>query len=156
LDIETLLNFLALISIPIGVFYHIMTLNNTRKSQELAQKAREAQVFLQFSNRMADDQFLQGLTDLSEGKAPQMRENVNIQKIYMSFEDLGGLVRGGYLGIPIIAYTTTGPVKLAWESIAPRIDEIREKTQNPRMWSELEYLYNELMKFHKEHPELAG
>jgi len=60
MDVETLINLLALISIPIGVFYHIMTLNNTGKNQELTIKAqnhaletRQAQLFMNIYNQSA-------------------------------------------------------------------------------------------------------
>ena len=73
---------------------------------------------------------------------------------YMMMEDLGGLVRGGYLGIQILAYTTMGPILTGWEKTAPYIDDWREYIQNPRLWTELEYLYKEIKKYIKEHPEL--
>ena len=115
---------------------------------------------------MADDRFIDGLQDLREldwarwrehAKDSEMRERWrNVMYILMSFEDLGGFVRGGYLSIPIIAYTTTGPIRLAWEAIAPIIEDWREATHNPRNFSELEYLYKEIMRYHREHPELTA
>jgi len=154
--LQTLLTIVTLISVPVGVFYYITTLKN-------AQKSRDAQVFLQFSNRMADNRFLDGLLDMRELDITRWREYHknsemyerwrNIRFILMSFEDLGGFVRGGYLSLPIIASTTTGPIMLAWELIAPVIEDLREGTNNPRIWSELEYLYNEVVRYHKEHPE---
>ena len=61
-DIQTVLTYLTLISVPVGVFYHIMTLNNTRKNQELTLKAqqqqletRQAQIFMQLYNKWGDD-----------------------------------------------------------------------------------------------------
>ena len=40
IDIQTILTYLSLVSIPIGVFYHIMTLRNQSRT-------RQAQLFMQ-------------------------------------------------------------------------------------------------------------
>jgi len=48
IDIQTVLTYLTLISVPVGVFYHIMTLNNTRKNQEMQLETRQTQIFLNF------------------------------------------------------------------------------------------------------------
>jgi len=39
-NLQTVLTYLTLISIPVGVIYHIMTLRNTRKTRELTLRAR--------------------------------------------------------------------------------------------------------------------
>ena len=156
------LQFVQTAGILVGIAYYITTLR-------LAQKAREAQVFLQFSNRMADNRFLEGLRNLPEidsstlvdfilqevtKDSPIRDQWINIWYIIRSLEDLGGIVRGGFLGMSVIAYTTSGVIKMTWEKIAPHIDELREESNNIRWGSEIEYLYDELMKYHEEHPEL--
>ena len=47
-----------------------------------------------------------------------------------------------------------GTVKTSWETQAPYILEFREKINSPRGWIEWEYLYNALMKYAEENPEL--
>ncbi len=156
------LQFVQTAGILVGIIYYITTLR-------LAQKAREAQIFLQFSNRMADNRFLEGLQNLREidsstlvdillqditKDSPIRDQWINIWYIIRSLEDLGGIVRGGFLGISVIAYTVSGLIKLTWEKLAPHIDELREESNNIRWGSELEYLYDELMKYIDEHPEL--
>ncbi len=156
------LQFVQTAGILVGIAYYITTLR-------LAQKAREAQVFLQFSNRIADDRFLVGFRNLlvidsstlvdfilkEVTKDSPIRDQwINIWYIIRSLEDLGGIVRGGFLGMSVIAYTTSGVIKMTWEKIAPHIDEFREESNNIRWGSEIEYLYDELMKYHEEHPEL--
>jgi hypothetical protein len=42
IDLQTVLTYLTLISVPVGVFYHIMTLRNTRKNQQLILETRRA------------------------------------------------------------------------------------------------------------------
>jgi hypothetical protein len=46
ITIQIMLTYLTLISVPVGVLYHIMTLRNTRKTQQLALETRQAQLFM--------------------------------------------------------------------------------------------------------------
>ncbi len=102
------LQFVQTAGILVGIIYYITTLR-------LAQKAREAQVFLQFSNRIADDRFLVGFRNLlvidsstlvdfilrEVTKDSPIRDQwINIWYIIRSLEDLGGIVRGGFLASP--------------------------------------------------------
>ncbi len=57
IDLQTVLTYLTLISVPIGVFYHIMTLNNTRKNQKMQLETRQAQLFMQIYHGMSSPEF---------------------------------------------------------------------------------------------------
>jgi hypothetical protein len=54
INIQALLTYLTLISIPVGVTFHIMTLNNTRKNQQQQLETRQAQLFMQMYNKLDD------------------------------------------------------------------------------------------------------
>jgi len=54
----------------------------------------------------------------------------------------------------LIALLITGMTRQYWENWIPIIDEARLRFSFPRMMSEAERLYNELMKYLDEHPEL--
>ena len=58
ISLQTLLTYLTLISVPVGVFYHILTLRNSQKTRELSLRAqeqaletRQAQLFIQICNQ---------------------------------------------------------------------------------------------------------
>ncbi|UCE38751.1 MAG: hypothetical protein JSW00_05850 [Thermoplasmata archaeon] len=70
-------------------------------------------------------------------------------------EGLGVLVRENLLDIKFIALLIGGGVKRHWEKIAPYVYELREKGKAPRVFTEFEYLYDEVMKYAEEHPELG-
>ena len=77
-------------------------------------------------------------------------------KIAMFFEGVGVLVREGHINIRLFALLMTGMTRSWWERIyKPCLEEGRMKRNFPRWMSESEYLYKEMMKYHKEHPELA-
>jgi hypothetical protein len=48
----------------------------------------------------------------------------------------------------------TGPLTRFHEMFGPIADEVRVRYNRPRVGIETEYLYNELMKYLDEHPEL--
>ena len=69
-------------------------------------------------------------------------------------EGVGVLVREELLDIRFVALLLSGHVQMFWEKNLPIIDEWRQFWNNPRVWSETEYLYNALMKYMEEHTEL--
>ena len=56
IDLQTILTYLTLISIPIGVLYHIMTLRNTSKNQQLQLESRQIQLYMQLLDRFASEE----------------------------------------------------------------------------------------------------
>ncbi len=161
-DLEQLLTYLTLISVPIGVFYHILTLNNTRKNQHMQLETRQAQLFMQILNQfnqptMVESKiFYAGLEINSLEDYMKLWEDHETNKLIRPWgqlaEGIGVLVRENYLDIKVIAGLMGGNVKTSWERQAPYVLEMREK-YNTRVWIEWEYLYNALMKYAEEHPE---
>ena len=145
---QMVLSTLQTVGLLVGIFYYIMTLQN-------AQKSRDAQIFLQFSNRMGSERWQRGIRlffdDLKFTNFNEMssfRENkpeqwLDIRFVLGALEDFGGLVRGGYIKVDIIAITTFTPIIAVWEVLQPTIEEWR--IHYPRMWSEIEYLYDQLI-----------
>jgi hypothetical protein len=71
------------------------------------------------------------------------------------YEGVGVLVKEGYVDIRLVALLMTAMIRGWWERIYKSwIEEGREKIKTKRWMSEAEYLYNELMKYINEHPEL--
>ena len=70
------------------------------------------------------------------------------------FEGLGILVKEGLLDIRVISLFMTGNINGFWGKVKPFIDEIRELMGTQRVFVETEYLYDELLKYYNEHPEL--
>ena len=79
IDLQTVLTYLTLISVPVGVFYHIMTLRNTQKTRELSLKAQEQAL----ETRQA-----QLLMDLYEAyRNPTFKKQFDHVLFRMDFED---------------------------------------------------------------------
>jgi len=156
---QMVLSTLQTAGLLVGIFYYIMTLRN-------AQKSRDAQIFLQFSNKTGTKNWHNGINHIRQLKFSSLeelrkyRENnpdewFDIRYVFGVIEDFGGLVRGGYLNINIIAITSSTNIIRAWEMLQPIIDEMRRVVGDPRTWSEMEYLYNQVILFNKKrYPKL--
>ena len=168
--LQTLLTYLTLISVPVGVLYHIMTLRNTRKNQQLTLETRQAQIFMNiYNNSFNNPQFweyfqtirLLQWKDLDEYQAvfdyinPETRDNrLAISMILGFYEGVGVLVKENLLDIRMVALLMTGQTKDFREKIESIVEEARKYYNYPRFVSETEYLYDELMKYIEEHPEI--
>ena len=53
IDLQTILTYLSLISIPTGVIYYILTLRNNQRNQDFANETRKAQLYMQISDKMS-------------------------------------------------------------------------------------------------------
>jgi hypothetical protein len=78
----------------------------------------------------------------------------SIYHVISYYEGVGVLVREGLLDIRLVALTMGGITRMIWEKFIPFIDEFRDHTFS-RALDGTEYLYNELMRYMEEHPELA-
>ncbi len=143
----------------------------TRKAQEQALETRQAQLFMNIYNQsFANQEWLDAYTKVMRTHWESYEEYMQKQDwnsdesdsefiraanlIYCFYEGLGVFVKEGLVDIRMIALTMTYMTRTLWEKIAPMIYKSREQLNYPRMLSEFEYLYDELMKYIEEHPEL--
>ena len=163
--IETISIVFTGISISLAAFYYINTLRNTKKNQELQLETRQAQMFYGIYNRMSQVDFIEAWNafefwdftnydDNMKRFTDNDRSNRYSRTLGVYYEGLGVLVRLGLVPIHYIAYFMTNMTRTYWEKQASFIKEYRERENVPRALSEVEYLYNELMKHLEEHPEL--
>ena len=184
LTFQTIFQFLQTVGILMGVYYYIMTIRTNQRNQEIAQKnqeltlkaqeqaleTRQAQIFMQiFDQSYNDPSFIKAwyryqklqwnnIEDWERTLDPDDPEGVlnreALGRVALYFEGLGVLVKENYVHIRLIALLMTGMVVTFWEKQIPIVDEARKLRNRARDLSEAEYLYNELMKYLEEHPEL--
>jgi len=167
INIDTILNYLALVSIPIGVFYHIITLNNTRKNQQIQLETRQAQLFMtlhieditQRASESLDIMMSLEYEDLEDFESkyglennPEAHHLINFFTNY--YEGIGVLVRHGYVDIRLVAELSSGAIRVGWEKYKAMAYEARRKYNWPRWSVEFEYLYDTMMDYARKHPEL--
>ena len=143
----------------------------TRKAQEQALETRQAQLFMNIYNQsFANQEWLDAYTKVMRTHWESYEEYMQKQDwnsdesdsefiraanlVYCFYEGLGVFVKEWLVDIRMIALTMTHMTRTLWEKIAPIIYEMRKRRNYPRALSEFEYLYDELMKYIEEHPEL--
>jgi hypothetical protein len=154
---QMLLSTLQTAGILVGIFYYITTLRNQNK-------ARKTQLYMQIATRFGQTQMVEARNKYSmfDWKSPTDLVNdfssyegrMIIGTLASYYEGLGILVKEGLLDIRIIALFMTGTFREFWGKLMPVISEFRTLTEWPRAFIETEYLYQELTKYLKEHPEL--
>jgi hypothetical protein len=168
--IEYLPLVLTGIGIIASILYYASVLRNANKTQQMQLETRQAQLFMNIYNQSyTDPQFQQSRAVLMTKKWDtfedfrkiyHLGENADPEFIaaydYLGsfYEGVGVFVREGFLDIRFVALLMTGNVRNFWERTQPIKDEMRTEYNWPRLLIETEYLHNELMKYHKEHPEL--
>jgi hypothetical protein len=178
---QMMLSTLQTIALIVGITYYLFIMRNSQRNQELTRKAqeqtletRQAQLFTNIYNQsFANPEFLEAVRmvitthwdNLDEFHEDYDYYNPNpsnpefikaMSSVNGFFEGLGVFVKEGLIDIRLIALTMTVMIKSLWEKIAPYVVVDRERLQAPRLLSEFEYLYNELMKYIEEHPELKS
>ena len=154
---QMVLSTLQTIALIVGISYYVITLRNQSK-------ARKTQLYLQMINKFSEPDYLEALGKLNDlewstaedfievWKTPEGR--MTIRTLGNWYEGLGTLVKENLLDMRVVALLITGLVIQFWDKFIPVIDEVREALEWPRFYIEAEYLYDQLMKYIEEHPEI--
>ena len=156
--LQTLLTYLTLISVPVGVFYHIMTLRNQSRT-------RQAQLFMQIYNRWTDTDFIENYIEVINRdwkdfddynkKYGAIREEAKRRTIGQYFEGIGVLVYRKFIDVSLVDDMMSSFVFSFWEKYEPIIKKNRERSNKPQILEWAEYLYIEVRKVaERQHPEL--
>jgi len=155
---QMILSTIQTAGLLVGISYYILSLRNQNR-------ARKTQLYLQMVNKFsepymneaqgkaADFEWATADDFMVDWKNPERRVTLGIEGAW--YEGLGVLVKENLLDIRVVALLLSSLVARFWEKLIPIIDKVREAHMGPRFWTETEYLYNQLMKYTKEHPELA-
>ncbi len=159
------LSTIQTMSLVVGIIYYLTIMRNSQRNQQHTLETRQAQMFMQIYNQTNEPSFIKAWQVVSNSaqwdsfedwdKWRSDPENYNAShRLGMFYEGLGVLVKENYVPIRLIALLMTGMTRDFWERHILMIDEARERLNYPRFLSESEYLYDELMKYVEEHPEL--
>lgn len=165
ITLPVVLQFLQTAGILVGIFYYIMTLQNTRKSQQMTLETRQGQLLLQYLDKVVSKLGLESTRILQVANWSSYEEwlekvwndpEYQIAFTYQAecFETLGVFLREGTFDIRILALRgATGTIGL-WEKYKDVIYNERERRNNRRWYDMWEYAYDSLKRYLEEHPEL--
>ena len=175
LTLQTLIMFIQAAGILVAVVYHIMTLRNTRKNQELTLKAqehtletRQAQLFMNIYESFKNKDFLMDwwtillwewsdIDDFNQKYGIQTNPDAfsSFSAVAGYLEGVGVLLSRDLLDPTFVDDLMSGPVRIFWEKFKPVAEDIRIRWGNPAAYEWIEYLYNQIKPIVKEqHPEL--
>lgn len=153
IDIQTILTYLTLISVPIGVFYHILTLRNQNIARQI-QIIKGANILGDFVWKI----YAYDTSDVEDFVSKFYEEDSEIRKAYFeyfnSLEELGMYLREKLLGIRYVALLAGGSIITIWEKYES-INMYFRESMGSRFLTEAEYLYQKLKEYVDKHPELA-
>jgi len=164
IQLQSILTLLTLISVPIGVFYHIMTLANTRKNQELTLENRNAQLLMRVYDKYTETELMRqqmeiinsdwkDIDDFWNRYGPQSNPEFYTQfgRLAYYFDGIGVLLKRklvdkdaiyDLMGVHILQY---------WNNYyGPLMPGLRVKWKNPDAYKQFEYLANEMQQLHKD------
>jgi len=151
LELQTLLTYLSLISIPVGIFYYVMTLRNQSRT-------RRTQLFMEIYNKFNDSVektqgFMElvglefdGYDDFMERYGPDRDPRIwaSLYHNMMFFEGIGILVKRGLIDVEMVEDFMSGVIMNTWGKFGPIHKEIRVRLGHPTWAEEYEYLYNQI------------
>jgi len=166
-DLQTISVVIAATSVVIGVVNSILSSRRSEKTMQITLETRQAQLFMQLYTRINERELhdliseilvrweWSNLDEFLEKYGPEnnFEASLNFSMVGTYLNGMGILVRENLVDIRLV--TRFGSfVKAFWEKIEPIIEDWRELHDFPRMLSDTEYLYNEMMKYTEKHPEL--
>lgn len=154
-----------------GVFlaavYYIFNMRATQQNMKANLDARQAQLYMNIYDKFTSRQYWEAMDKHFLGKQPtqnyeeykKLTEDSSFKEAFWYIgtlnEGMGVLVKEGYINVRLVAQLMSGGVRGFWERMKPAVVDGRKVTGYSRWLSETEYLYNELIKYLKEHPEMG-
>ena len=158
LTLQTTISLLTLISLTIGVFYHIMTLNNTSKNQRQTLDTRQTNILMNLYKEWGTDEYQNASWTVIELEFDNYQEfeerygsvsdntqlNRTIFKVGWFYNGIGVLVHKGLADLEMVDELFGYIVIWIWEKLEPFILSGREVFDQPKSMEWFEYLYNQI------------
>ncbi len=164
-EIQAAYYMVAATGVLVAAIYYVMNIRTTQRNMKTNLETRQAQLFMEIYRSSYSTEMMNNATNFwTEGWSSfeDWKEKVWLNNAKRAswgawtnyYEGIGVLVKEDLVDIRLVAELIAGITRKFWEMHAPIIVEVRKYTEQPRFLSETEYLYNRLMKYMDEHPEL--
>ncbi len=166
---QMVLSTIQTVGLLVGIFYYIMTLNYTRKNQQLTLENRRAQLFMQLHDKIWSREIQEALDIIwplkhlsDEEFLVKYRDDWKFRRAFIHWaylmERVGVLLKEGLIDVEMMAISgsSASTVINEWEDYRNIVYTMRQTGQiGKRSYDMWEYTYDTLMKYFEEHPELA-
>ena len=178
-DVQTVGVLVTAASVSVAAIYYAFTLRINMKNQELSlktqelalksqqqnQETRQAQLFMGIYQTFYSRDFVDYEAILNKIKFETAEDYTELQKnggieykalstFGAYYEGMGLLVRENLVDIRLVSQLMSGNIIWYWERFGSAFRESRRVFNWSRMCVEVEYLYNRIIEYSKEHPEL--
>jgi hypothetical protein len=172
--IESLPLILTGIGIIVSILYYASVLRNANRTRELQLKAqkqavetRQAALFMSIYETHTNPEFRKKITEIQqqtwnnldefiEKFGPESNPDAYSNRIAVSsfFEGIGFLVKRDLVDISMVHNLLGISVVHTWEKIGPVFIDARVRVNEPYLYLDFEYLYNEILKYRKSLTEI--
>ena len=167
-SLEQVIFVVPLLALAASLFYNALNIRTANKNQKMQLQTRHAQLFLSIYNHLLTNQPTRDAHKLMStwrwSSFEELWETIfgsenekNMDALFLIgsyYNCVGILVKEKLLDIRYVD-TMTFWIAMFWGLLEPYIDELRAKTYSG-LFNEAEYLYKELIKYQKEHPETTA
>ncbi len=169
ITLQTLIMLIQAVGILVAVIYHILSLQNTRKNQQLTLETRQTQLFMYLYDKFCSESFKRSYSEIMSwewvdfddysrkyGPFTNPEKDFIRRNIGSFFEGLGVLVKNEQISPELVDDLMSQHIITYWEKFGPIIKEARTILKYPHAAEWVEYLYNQIKPIYdKQHPELA-
>lgn len=150
-SLQTILTYLTLISVPVGVFYHILTLRNQSRAREVQITLQITNNFNVFSEQWSKFMYTWQWTDFNDfwtkyGPEKNLDEWSSMMEFWVFIENLGVMVKRKSLGIDLVDDIFSATILDFWNKVEPIAIGLRELWNMPDVMIWTEHLADELRK----------
>jgi len=166
---QMVLGTLQTVGLLVGIYYYVMTLQNTRKTQQLTLENRKAQLWMQIQDFVWSKETQEALDVIwplkhlsDEEFLEKYRDDWKFRRAFTYWayywERCGVLLKEGLIDIDMTVNSASGARTTIdeWEDYRNVIYKLRQSdARSKRSFNMWEYTYDSLMKYLEEHPEMA-
>lgn len=153
-ELDTMLSLLQTGSIIIGVFYYIVTLQNSNRNQKMSEDTRKIQLLMQLHNAQNSEYSMRRIEVINfdtEGLDVRNAEPETASKILITWREwnqLGLLLKYSFIDPDMMFEFLhgSGPI-LHWEKYGDIIKEMRSSGKQYSLGVGFEYLAEEMKKY---------
>jgi len=164
-QVEYLALILTGIGIIVSILYYASVLRNANKTQQMQLETRQLALFMPLFETYRSREFRKHIAemrnqewtsneDFVEKYGPDTNPDAWSTRVAVGsyFDGIGVLVRRGHVDIGMVNDLIGNALIDVWEQFGPVFLAVRTRNSNPYIYTDYEWLYEEIVKYREEHP----
>ena len=152
-------DIVAIFGVIAGFTYYVLTVQNTRKNQQLQLETRQAQLYMNIYRDHVSKENQADLNTILRWETESydaFNEKYSSQEwslllsYFANLDGIGTLVSKGLMDTELVYELQYVSIITIWEKFLPITVESRKRWSAPQLWVKSEYLYDEMVKIRDE------